>query len=408
MSIQVVVDFFEALPVITKAFVTVIALLTVWLALLRFNNFATEYGPTILTMVGIFGCFLGIAIGLTDFDPAHVQESLPALVFGIKTSFWASVAGIFGALVIKFRLMIFGPPRTKTTGPIAGATIDDLANLLSRLQYSLAGQEDTTLLSQVKLMRQESRDGLTSLKTSFDAFLQTAAENNSKALIQALQQVIRDFNAKINEQFGENFKQLNSAVERVLVWQEKYRQQMQEMITQQQTCTASMGVAASRYEQLVSESKVFTEVASSLRSLLQGLDTQRTQLQVSLESLAKLVVSASEGLPKIEQQVLEMVRQIEAGVQTNSEAWSTAVKGLNQSLSDTVRTANDNLNTHVRQMSEQTKQQILALDRALSEELTKSLESLGRQLTALSQRFVDDYTPLTNRLRELIHAAGGV
>jgi len=38
------------------------------------------------------------------------------------------------------------------------------------------------------------------------------AENNSKALIEALQEVIRDFNAKINEQFGENFKQLNEAV----------------------------------------------------------------------------------------------------------------------------------------------------------------------------------------------------
>ncbi len=75
-------------------------------------------------------------------------------------------------------------------------------------------------------MRQESRDGLVTLKTSFDDFLKSAAENNSKALIQALQEVIRDFNAKINEQFGDNFKQLNAAVEKILVWQEKYRQQL--------------------------------------------------------------------------------------------------------------------------------------------------------------------------------------
>ena len=39
-------------------------------------------------------------------------------------------------------------------------------------------------------------------------------------LIEALKEVIRDFNKNLNEQFGENFKQLNEAVERTVVWQE--------------------------------------------------------------------------------------------------------------------------------------------------------------------------------------------
>ena len=42
------------------------------------------------------------------------------------------------------------------------------------------------------------------------------ADGNSKALISALQDVIRDFNVKISEQFGDNFKQLNVAVGRLL------------------------------------------------------------------------------------------------------------------------------------------------------------------------------------------------
>ena len=57
-------------------------------------------------------------------------------------------------------------------------------------------------------------------------------------------------------------------------------------------------------------------------------------------------------------------------------------------------------------MSEQTKNQVLVLDKALTEELNKSIESLGRQLTALSQKFVEDYTPLTERLRQLVHVGG--
>jgi len=59
----------------------------------------------------------------------------------------------------------------------------------------------------------------------------------------------------------------------------------------------------------------------------------------------------------------------------------------------------------LRQASEDAKKQIVLLDKALEEELTKSIETLGRQLAALSQKFVQDYTPLTDRLQQLVRAS---
>jgi hypothetical protein len=96
------------------------------------------------------------------------------------------------------RLLIAGPPRIPTSGSVQEATIDDLATLLSRLHQSLAGKEDSTLLSQFKLARQETRDGLNALKSSLDSYMEKIADSNSKALIEALKEVIRDFNAKIS------------------------------------------------------------------------------------------------------------------------------------------------------------------------------------------------------------------
>ena len=87
--------------------------------------------------------------------------------------------------------------------------------------------------------------------------MEKIAESNSKALIEAFKEVIRDFNTKINEQFGENFKQLNAAVEKILVWQERYRQQMTEMIQQQTLTTSNMADATARYSELVSQSETF-------------------------------------------------------------------------------------------------------------------------------------------------------
>jgi len=53
------------------------------------------------------------------------------------------------------------------------------------------------------------------------------------------------------------------------------------------------------------------------------------------------------------------------------------------------------------------KEGVLALDQALQKELTDALASLGGQLAALSRQFVDDYAPLTERLREVVAMARG-
>ena len=101
------------------------------------------------------------------------------------------------------------------------------------VQQSIVGQEDSTLLTQMKLTRQDTNDRLDKMYHSQSDFMKKMADNNSKALIQALQEVIRDFNTKLSEQFGDNFKQLNQAVGRLLSWQEQYRLQLTELIQHQ-------------------------------------------------------------------------------------------------------------------------------------------------------------------------------
>jgi DNA anti-recombination protein RmuC len=454
---------FSSLPEITQAFIVIIALMTVLMVGPFYNNRTLAYGPTILTMVGIFGCFLGISLGLMEFKTSDIQGSVPSLVDGIKTAFWASVSGVGGALLIKIRLLVFGPPRVATDGTVAEATVDDLAMLLQSLHQSLAGKEDSTLLSQTKLMRQESRDGLHSLKTSLDSYMEKIAESNSKALIEALKEVIKDFNAKINEQFGENFKQLNSAVEKILIWQESYRQQMAEMINQQTVTTKNMSESTARYAEMVGHSETFSFAANNLTSLIKTLDLQRDQISSSIATLGTLLKSAGDNLPKIESHVVEMTKQVEQGVRASNEQISNTVtamtqnlqtahsemkrlliesaekantevstrsKQLNEQVSSTVATVTQNLqtshtemkrllveaseatnkdvNAHIKQLSENTQKQVVALDKALSDELTKSIQTLGEHLTALSRRFVEDYTPLTERLKTLVQTAGRV
>jgi len=107
------------------------AILVFWLLFnLFYNEKAVSFGPTILTTLGIFATFLGIALGLSEFDANNIQASVPALLGGLKTAFWASVAGVGGALLLKFRHQFFDRHAAVGTGEDGEVTGADFPRAL--------------------------------------------------------------------------------------------------------------------------------------------------------------------------------------------------------------------------------------------------------------------------------------
>lgn len=411
---------------------------------MRFSEKTTIYGPTILTTTGIFATFVGIALGLNDFDTQNIQASVPALLGGLKTAFWASVVGVGGALTLKFRHYFGGNTLAYEagTGADGDVTAEDLAKLLKGIQQALVGDDESTLVTQLKLTRTDTNDRLDALKKAQIEALQKLSEMGSKQLVEALRDVIKDFNEKITEQFGENFKQLNDGIGRMLLWQEQYRLHIEQTTQRQAEIVSAMKVASDSYTDLVGKAGVFTAISQQLASLLSALDGQRKELEGSLKALADLLSAASGSLPQIETKVIELTNQLTRSVTQNQQEVSAALAAnaeiIKKSAEDATRTSrsaleeqqrevnsalaenvqlirtsiqgvgqdftkiNQDFNKTLGETSEKIKQQVALLDQALAEELQKSLESLGRQLTALSEKFVADYTPLTDRLRAIV------
>lgn len=59
-----------------------------------------EQLPSVVSTLGVLGTFLGITRGLVSFDPAHLDESIPVLLSGLKTAFFTSLLGMSGSLVL--------------------------------------------------------------------------------------------------------------------------------------------------------------------------------------------------------------------------------------------------------------------------------------------------------------------
>lgn len=97
---------FHEMSVTTAVFITVISLCAIYLHL-KYSQSIAHKAPAFLTTLGILGTFTGIALGLLDFNTNDIQKSVPALIDGIKTAFWASAWGIVCALTIKARDIVF-------------------------------------------------------------------------------------------------------------------------------------------------------------------------------------------------------------------------------------------------------------------------------------------------------------
>jgi hypothetical protein len=313
---------FASLGTFTQVSIVIILLLAIGLHS-RWNRRVAAAGPALLTTVGIFFCFAGITWGLVDFAPEDLKDSVPHLLQGIRTSFWASVFGIGCALTIKLRLLLFGEPALATSGVSAGATIDDLVAQLRQLDRSVAGADDSALLGQVKLSRLESKEQLEALNRSFQRFADDVLEANLRAFVQAMTRTVRDFNSNLNEQFGQNFKDLNSGVAKLVIWQRQYEQQLNSLIEEEIRTRNNLAAAALSIG-------TFVDKASGFTPTLEWSE----RLDTTLLNLIGLSTEAVTKIRQIEQTTADLTRKVEQVARATRDGLSSTSRASTQTSSE--------------------------------------------------------------------------
>lgn len=402
---------------------------------------------SIVTVIGVLGTFGGIAIGLFLFDTENIEASVPALLEGLKVAFGSSIVGIIGSIWLKWIALNRQKKQASSKKP-QGATIDDLAKTLKDI-YEIQQSEGEETRETLRAIEKSFSDKQDDLIDAFKDFATQVAENNTQALIKALEEVMRDFNAKINEQFGDNFKQLNEAVGRINDWQKQYRQQMDEL-------AAEFRIAADSIEKSRRSLKIIAERSGAIVSSAEKLDPILQTLQYQIEAFSALADDARNAFPIIEGRLNQLTNNFSkvvtktiddshASMEKQREAQKEMTDGFSQAVTKTIDNSHDSMEEQrealqtftgvigdvirstsqeleniveatnrqlrtetervFRESADNITRQMQILDSALETQLTKSIESLGSQLTSLSNQFVQDYTPLTNQLHNVVQMA---
>lgn len=500
--------------------------------------------PQAIASLGVLGTFLGICIGLYYFEASDIEASVPILLAGMQTAFVTSVVGMIWSMSMKYYQNLKEKEYYQQQSKIDNdATIGTLIAYLQNkdnldkekeqilsdyrtkmldatqeINKSLVGDKDSSVITQVQLIKSKVSDGfeksLDQSKQQHDAmikefrdFAKTMAENNSKAFIEALNQTIHDFNEKIQEQFGENFKQLNIAVGKLLQWQEEYKNTIVEVTNNQKVIFEGIEEAKKSLEAMAGHGDSIQQSAKELGNILVTLDKYQAGLQQSLNDLKDIGEQAKAMVPQVKilsdetqlgikestdaaigrvkevheasdkeivattkaiserfnEVYVEMVnsgRQVEAttkealeavktssasienlsskSVQTVNKQMEDISTALNQTVGEmlkvvskyqdemnnasskaieTIKGASDKLQNSALQVTQKVSDNLVKISEENNEVLkkqqknmaenfedamSKALYAMGNEMAKISQKFASDYTPLANKLEEIV------
>lgn len=339
---------------------------------------------SLVLITGIFGTFLGVTMSLISFDTSleNFDQSVPSLISGLQTAFITSLFGLFFNIIIRFK------EKTETNSDDLG---EELLRVIKSLTKSISDDSESSLVSQFKLLRTENTDGFKRISDSFENFAEKIVEDNSKSLIEALEEVIRDFNSKISEQLGDNFKKFNESLSVMLDWHQEYKEQVNNLVTDYKEFRSSAGSLDKTLENISNNHNSIKESNQKLYDLIKDFSSE-------VNSFAELGQKASTSLPLIEEKVTSIVS-------LSNEHLTVSVDNLKkdiESISSTHKELIDTFNERIKGMIDSSSTRVEEFDKQLGEELTKSLEKFGNSMATLSNKFADDYTPITENVKKLI------
>lgn len=406
---------------VTDGFIFILALIFVlsclWKRFDKHHAF-TQYAPTLLTTLGILGTFFGIVAGLLAFDVKNIDNSISGLLSGMKTAFLTSLVGMLLSILYK-TLVTVGILVTK-----AGQELDedqigaaelytvmrDQRDGIVALNQAVGGGDESSLTGQMKLLRSDVNDIHKRSHTEFTEFqeklwvkLQDFADMLSKSatetVIEALSKVITDFNTNLTEQFGQNFKELNLAVTKLVEWQENYRIQLEQMNQVYAQGVAAIADTEAAVTQIHEHTAQIPESMSKLSEVMTINQHQIDELDRHLEAFKDVRDRAVEAVPEIRQQIdmtVEGVKQasqqlVEGITSSNTIFQETISQGATE-FADSARQVNASLQSTsdtIYQGSEKTAQ--------LFTDMTEELHSNFRTLAA---EMNDQSTSIGDSLRE--------
>ncbi|WP_144774164.1 MULTISPECIES: MotA/TolQ/ExbB proton channel family protein [unclassified Luteimonas] len=373
------------------------------------------HAPSVMTSLGILGTFLGIVIGLLEFDVNDIDGSIGPLLEGMKTAFLTSLVGMTFAILFKaVDAWKFAPEREAASAPDEVtpahilAALDRQGESLSAIAQSLSASEEGSVVGQLKMVRADLGDHANRARSErqqfqeklfrqMEDFAKMLSESATKVVIEALQQVISDFNRNLTEQFGENFKALDESVKKLVVWQQQYAVQVEQMGQQFALGVEALQTTGGAIGQIKEDCARIPASMDELREVIEVNQHQIRELQRHLEAFVAMRNEAVSAVPEIRAQIANMVESLDEA----ASDMSTALTDRSEQFATHVERSTVAMNEMANAVSNEAERIGKELAESVSE-MSATAREMVRSLEKASQDVHEQITACTEEMAELI------
>ncbi len=351
------------------------------------NNHFLHSLPSGFTTIGILGTFLGILVGLFNFDVQNIDGSIPTLLIGLKTAFSTSVIGLFLSFIFNRHVdkiqhkidtesgredteigalnsLIQETKKQTSENKKTFKGFDENLNIVvQQLEMSAKSQEKSAMLIVEKL-----ENGNKILSSEFEKFGKLLGDINTEAMVKAIENALGGFNERFNELIErlvkENFDQLNDSVSQLNEWQIENKEQINQLVTEYKNVSKNLEVSAQTLDKAAKATNELTKNDSVLIDLVKQLEKVlidenklvdiTTRTEETVENLFETGQMINDYLKK-EEQVKEslstLIKTLNDFKDFNSDVWKNYRTEMEQSVK-TIKSASTSISENIEEIDE--------------------------------------------------------
>lgn len=322
------VNFFAYSLIGVWVFISIILIFRKWKGK-KVYHYVYESIPSLFTTLGIFGTFLGIYVGLQNFDVKDINNSIPTLLEGMKTAFLTSILGIiFSILFGKWSQIVAERAEREESVVEVDEEIEALRQIISTLKENHKQQiavlqenqkQQTTILQENQkkvdknhtevlenlkggfknnekllidikdILKGETSKLVSNTETigsmllenqkylgkKFEELSAMLAKNNTEALVGVMKKVTEEFNKQmstlINKLVQENFEELNNSVKQLNSWQLENKAMIVSLTQQFENTAKNFSISADAAKEMSVNTKRLTDDNSNLAKMIKEL-----------------------------------------------------------------------------------------------------------------------------------------
>jgi len=304
------------------------------------------------------------------------------------------------------------------------------SSALEQLTKAVGGDDDSSLTNQMKLLRndisdlqklqrQEFTEFQSKLWTQLQEFADMMSKSATEAVIEALRDVITDFNKNLTEQFGDNFKELNQAVEKLVQWQADHKEQVEAMTRQYALGVTAISDTETAVASIQQNTQQIPQSMEKLGEVIQVNQHQVDELSRHLEAFKDVRDKAVEALPQLKEQISLTVASVEGasiqlteGLNKSGELMQNHIKESATTLADHAAEANKALkeaSDTVHHTTEKTSEllrnitsDITEHSRSVSDTLKESGKALQDEATRSREQFESGLESMRDQLNNTL------